>query len=402
MFNSNEDIWKSTPFGESSIFHPNYDKSQEEKRQLQANKDKPLTGNISYIKNNCTCKLYTKAKNFNDLISLVKDAEEIMIKNNLTDLGDRINCLRGIYYGADYSLDYQQEKSSARNKGFRVYTTFKIENDARAMLKCGDDCKGNLFQALYESPEVIESSSRIVDFGHLMIGLDARRSYIAKHSNFPFGGSGLENVTWIGDIGGGAGMLALKRVTDPNIRAKKLVFDSLHDYGCSINIEGDIAGYVVGRNEIKWKIISNPLDNMEYIYEGLKKYFDKGYWTGRANCFIAMIGGEFENGELTNREDLLDEIIDSVEGFAQLYIVIRSKDKSYDKLTLLKSFGYIKSCAKEVAEIFLDGLLDLRMHPNSTKYRAVTDPNPTRIDNSEIIDAIKSAQSIIDKIQKLL
>jgi len=352
----------------------------------------------------CKCKVHKKANNFNELIALVKASEDMLIQNKMTNIEDRINCIRGIYYGTTWSLDYQQEKSEWRNRGFRIFTTFGVRNDARKLLKCSDNCKAHLFEALYESPEVIDSKKKVTDFGHLMIGLDARRSLVARYLNLPFGGSGLENVTWIGDLGGGAGMLAYKRVANPQLRAKKLVFDSDHDYGCSINIEGDISGYVVGVDEEDWDSISDPTDYIEdYIYKGLEKYFDdKKDWIKRVNYFIAMIGGVIEDGQLKNREDLLDDLVDSIEGFAQFYIIIRAKDKSMDELSLLKSFGYIKSCAEEVAKIFLDGLLDLRTHPNSYKFRAVTDPSPTPVDNSTIDEGMKKARKVIQEINQYL
>jgi hypothetical protein len=398
-----EGYWKNSPFGENSIFHPSYDQKEKIKKEQKEEKlkaEKITSTNKANI--NCTCNVHSKAKNFNELVELVKEAEIILIKNKITDIEDRINCIRGIYYGAEWSLDFVQEKSKGRNAGFRVYTTFAIENDARTMLKCSDNCKNKLFEALFQTPEVIDSSSRVTDFGHLMIGLDARRSYIARFTNLPYGGTGLENVTWVGDIGGGAGMLAYKRALDPTVRAKKLVFDSAHDYGCSINIEGDIAAYVVGIDKKEIDEISDSTDNMEFIHEGLKKFFDKNDWTARINYFIGMLGGKIEKGRLTNRDEVLDRMIDSVEGMAQVYITLRVNDKSMDKKALLKSFGYMNSCAKEVSEIFLDGLIDLRTHPNTNKFVAVTDPKPTIVENSTIDEGIKKAEIIISKISKIL
>ncbi|REC80335.1 hypothetical protein DRF60_01080 [Chryseobacterium elymi] len=361
----------------------------------------PLTGNIKSSLTACKCKTHTKANSIKELIILVKDAEAMMIQNKLTDIGDRINCLRGIYYGTTWSMDYQKEKSENRNNGFYLYTGLtNVKHDARKMLKCSDQCKGNLFQALYQSPEVIDNARKMTDFGHLIIGLDARRSYISKSTNLPYGGTGLENVTWIGDIGGGAGMLAYRRTSDPNTRAKKIVFDSMHDYGCSVNIEGDIAGYIVGYNIKKYEDIVDPTNNIDYIYVGLQKFFDKD-WISRVNAFIAMIGGEIENGVLTNRKEVLDNIIDSVEGFAQFYITLRSSDKSFDKKKLVQSFGYIESCAKEVSEIFLDSLLSLRTHPNSIAFKATKDPEPTKVSASEIAEKSKNAERIMEIIKAL-
>lgn len=212
----------------------------------------------------------------------------------------------------------------------------------------------------------------------------------------------LENVTWIGDIGGGAGMLAYKRTTDQNTRAKKIVFDSAHDYGCSINIEGDIAAYIVGMNKKEIEEISDASDNMKFIYEGLNTFFDKNNWTARVNYFIGMLGGKLVNGVLTNREEVLNTMVDSVEGMAQFYISVRAKDKSYNYQNILKSFGYMNSSAKEVSEIFLDGLLDLRTHPNTKMFKAVTNPNPTIVDDATVMVGIKKAETLIKKIEKII
>lgn len=115
-----------------------------------------------------------------------------------------------------------------------------------------------------------------------------------------------------------------------------------------------------------------------------------------------MIGGKIKNGILVNRDEVLKNMIDSVEGFAQFYITLRSFDKSFDKKKLIQSFGYIESCAKEVSEIFLDSLLDLRTHPNSVAFKGVSDPNPTIVTASEIAEKSKNAEKIMLKIIELL
>lgn len=89
------------------------------------------------------------------------------------------------------------------------------------MLKCSDQCKGKLFEALYQSPEITDSARKMIDFGHLIIGLDARRSYISRNTSST-------RRNWVGkcnmggDIGGGVGMLAYRRTSDPKTRAKDL------------------------------------------------------------------------------------------------------------------------------------------------------------------------------------
>jgi hypothetical protein len=362
----------------------------------------------------CTCKQYKKANNFSDLIYLIKEAELRLISNNIKDLGDQINCLRGIYYGATHSLDYVQEKSDARNKGFRAYTTFNIKHNAQEKLKCGIKCTSNLFQALFNSPEVIDSSVRMLDVGHLFIGMDARRSWLARNINWPLGGTGLENVTLIGDLGGGAGMLAFRRVEKPTIRAKSLVFDSNYDYGCSVNIEGDIASYYCGLNTEDVYTISNPENHIQLadgseksqkiykgIYSAIESYISPNNWPFRSKRFLKMLGFEFDNeNKLTNRTKILENIVDSVEGFAQAYIILRANDKNYEKEKLFTSFAYINSAAKEVCEIWLDGMLDLITNPSNKKFKAVTDPNPTVVDLSDINEIKDNAKMIYKEVMK--
>lgn len=172
----------------------------------------------------CGCKKSKPAKNFKQLVALVKQAEEILIKNGHEDMEDRIHILRGIYYGTEWSVDYKSEKSSMRNFAFNFpYTNSFEPKDARKELKCFKDCKAELYNSLFESYEVFDSKYKAVDFGHLIIGLDARRSWRASNFHIPTqGGTGLEICTWVGDLGGGVGNLATKRVNNPKIRAKTL------------------------------------------------------------------------------------------------------------------------------------------------------------------------------------
>ncbi|KQM46262.1 hypothetical protein ASE55_11375 [Chryseobacterium sp. Leaf201] len=65
-----------------------------------------------------------------------------------------------------------------------------------------------------------------------------------------------------------------------------------------------------------------------------------------------IVNSMIENGNLTNRNDVLANMQDSVEGMAQFYITVRTFDKSFDKNRLVKSFAYIESCAKAVSEVF--------------------------------------------------
>lgn len=187
----------------------------------------------------CT-RMFTRARSFSAYIDLVREAETKLIAAGYTSVEDRIHVLRGIYYGTTWSADYAVEHSLVRNIGFQVYTASTTPDDPRPILDCG------LFDALRNSQDLIDGRRR-VDAGHLMIGLDARRSVSARTSTFPTqGGTGLDISTWLGDLGGGAGMLAFRRVIAPATSAMTVFRGT--DFGGPINLEGDVAGFVAARD----------------------------------------------------------------------------------------------------------------------------------------------------------
>ncbi len=247
-----------------------------------------------------------------------------------------------------------------------------------------------------------------------MIGLDARRNWVARNVNLPLGGTGLENVTFMGDLGGGIGMLALKRVKNPAIRAKKLVFDSNNDFGCPINMEGDMAAYYVGLDITNLYNISNPENHIQLadysekstksylgIHAAIQSYMSKEHWPYRAKRVLIMLGFEFDNENiLTNRTLIISNMIDSLDGFAKFYLIIRSLDKNYNKEDIFKSFAYINSCAQEVCNIWVDAMLDLIINPSTKSFKANTDPNPTQIDLSNIDEIVDNAKEEYDKVIK--
>ena len=59
------------------------------------------------------------------------------------------------------------------------------------------------------------------------------------------GGSGLEIVAWLGDLGGGAGKLAIDRVGKPKKTVEVTSKNRSSDHGVSINLEADIGTYVI-------------------------------------------------------------------------------------------------------------------------------------------------------------
>ena len=56
-------------------------------------------------------------------IDLVREAERRLTAGGVGDIDQHIQVLSGIYYGTDWSLDFETEHSAARNLAFQVYTS---------------------------------------------------------------------------------------------------------------------------------------------------------------------------------------------------------------------------------------------------------------------------------------
>lgn len=57
-----------------------------------------------------------------------------------------------------------------------------------------------------------------------------------------------------------------------------------------VNLEGDIATYVVGMDESNSNKISYATGQFKTIHEALKDYFEKK-WNKKAFYFLALLGG---------------------------------------------------------------------------------------------------------------
>lgn len=343
----------------------------------------------------CTCKVSKKATNFKTLIELVKQAEEMLIQNGQNDMGTRINTIRGIYYGTEWSLDYSIEKSIARNFAFNRYTGGGVEADARKVLKCTENCKAQLFDSLFNSPEVFENSYKAVDFGHLIIGLDSRRSWRARNISIPTqGGTGLELNTWVGDLGGGTANLAQQRITKSKSRAKTLFPVGGHSYGSMANLEGDVAAYVVGMDENNSNEISDATDHFKTIHEALKDYFEKK-WNKRTFYFLAMLGGKVSGNIITYvKSNLISKCAIKFEDFAEPYIILRNpKD-------LIEASNYFKPVSEEVATIFVDALIHVIKKPEDM-IAARIDPDPKPKAETTKSKIVKKAEELYKEAEKI-
>jgi hypothetical protein len=320
---------------------------------------------------------YAKASSFQELIGLVQAAEGKLAANGITDPKAQIHALRGVFYGTTWSMDYLKaggtgEKSVTRNEGFQRFTRAGEDPaksapiDVRPMLDC------NLYEALRDSPEVTDPSGRHVDVGHLVIGLDARFDPDLKKEavykveamglskEIALGGTGLELVTWLGDLGGAAAALAIKRISAPSTTAGTVFYGS--SYGGSINLEGDVAGFVVangGAAAIAAPVFAPGKRMSDALIDYLSPAGPSAAWNSRVASFLAMYGGTLDaSGTLTNAPTLVATFQPKIEAFACNYLASRVKDRHINLKGATTAGTHITGSSQEVATAFVDALAD--------------------------------------------
>lgn len=304
---------------------------------------------------------FSKAASFTDLIHLVKVAEDRLAAAGIANTPeDVVWVLRGIFYGTEWSMDYEgsgNEKSWMRNKGFNYYTKHSTPDDPR------DALGPNLFMALRDSAEVKDPNGKHTDFGHILIGVETQ-DWLGQLPTLT-GGNGNEVVTWLGDLGGGAGMLAMKRggiasKPQPNLSAYS-IFNTSHDYGASINVEGDIAG-TVGITLKEGKTFSEVLEEYLVGADGS----GGGNYDQRATLFLSSIGGIVKDDKLQNKDALVSKLTGQFVSFGQFYSLTRAKDKSHFNVspkTLRAAGKHMIGSANEVATIFVSMIEEGITHP---------------------------------------
>ncbi len=329
----------------------------------------------------CTTR-FRRAHSFPDFINLVREAETRLSAAGYTSVEDRIHVLRGIYYGTPWSADYEEEHSTVRNLGFQVYTASTTPDDPRPHLNCG------LFEALRNSQDLIDGRRR-VDVGHLFIGLDARRNRIARNVTIPTqGGTGLDISTWLGDLGGGAAMLAYRRVSDPSTSAMNMFRGT--DFGGPINLEGDVAGFVVARDTS-----TTPSEPAGLTFAGSSTIADaladyllpttsgatSSEWNNRCRTFMQMKGATLNtSGALTNRTTLISQFKVQIEQFACWYLVNRMRQTGRLSLSILRTASlHISGASEEIATIFVDALNACQSTPGSNLAATGSSPAPSAI-----------------------
>jgi hypothetical protein len=160
-----------------------------------------------------------------------------------------------------------------------------------------------LFEALKASQDV-----RGVDMGHVLIGMNARASSVAREDSVlpgvSGGPTGLEAVTWVGDLGGAAARVALDRVH--NAAAGVDRYFRGNDYGAPSNLEGDVSAHVAGAAALPATAapeLSLPASGL--IADALAAHFLRPHGRDDGKYqFVRMLGGRFAGNLLGDRADV--------------------------------------------------------------------------------------------------
>jgi len=290
------------------------------------------------------------------------------------DLPARIRAIRGIYYGARHSLDFEKRQSGLRNLGFNLYLQSWPPADPGNLLGAG------LLRSLKDSSEV-SHAGRALDLGHIFVGLEARCKGRVRLIPLPIhGGTGLELATWLGDLGGAAGLLAIRRMDAPKTRAVNLLFSPQH-YDLTANLEGDLAGYLVARDRKLGPRVTAP-DGIAFstMPEAIEDYAATGPadsdWNRRYSIFVQMIGGLVGPAGITDRQALTRRIQAQTAAFASCYVIYRLRQLKMLTKAALKSVGrQVAGASNELGLIFVD-LLQRGIMQGADLSGPVYDPDP--------------------------
>ena len=306
-----------------------------------------------------------RARNFDELTQLLRLAGQRLRARGLP-LSQRLRSLRGLYYGSPYSLDYERRRSRLRNWGFNCYLQSLPPADPTPLL--GPD----LVRALKDSA-VVQDGGRCLDVGHVVIGLEARQRRFTRRWPIPTqGGSGLELATWLGDLGGGAGLLALARLEAPATRARDLLFNPA-TYDLRPNLEGDLAAYLVaGKGDGAGG--APPLGPVHTVGDALQDYLERG-WEGRVHRFAPLIGARLAGGRLAQPHRLQRDLQAKVLRFAGSYALLRlGQQGRLRRAALRQTAAHLSGAATELCEVFVGWLA--QGLAGRSQAQALPDPDP--------------------------
>ncbi|MBP1771601.1 MAG: hypothetical protein H6P99_764 [Holophagaceae bacterium] len=297
------------------------------------------------------------------LIHLLEEAADRLQHHGLSPL-QRIHILRGLYYGTSHSLDFERRNSRLRNWGFNIYLQASSPPDPTPML-------GACLVRSLKDTTVVWHGDRRVDAGHILVGLEARtRLGATRLPLWGQGGTGLELGTWLGDLGGAAGLLVLQRLEDPAARAVPLLF-STRTYDLRPNLEGDVAGYLVARNPIVTGRVSMVrAERFVSVAQSLEDYTKEpeSDWADRWEIFTRLLGGELgPAGRLLRRQELLAWVRRKTRRFMIWYLLYRLRDAGrLSQAALIEASRHVEGAAVELAELFLT-VIEQGLNPGSSQ-----------------------------------
>jgi hypothetical protein len=258
-----------------------------------------------------------------------------------TTLEDHLYALGGIYYATTWSVEYVKLKADDRRKAFercldKTYSA--AENPTTAM-------GPGLFTTLFKNQDITVPEA--LDVGHMMIGLAARLRKKAREDILTIadlGGvpvlpsfvlstksTGLEILTWVGDLGGATGRLALDRAdaaakasSGKPVTVPASKYFTGKDYGGPSNLRGDVYAYALASSPgpVDYPEIGPPRSSPVNIAEAFRSFFPSSSEKSKACAtFLSAIGGTFAGGSMTNQAAVETTMADKFEAFGSFYIV---------------------------------------------------------------------------------
>jgi hypothetical protein len=167
-----------------------------------------------------------------------------------------------------------------------------------------------------------------------LCGIEARGNAGTREFPVPSqGGTGLEIMTWLGDLGGGAANLAWRRSAGDR-EATRTVGTAFvaagSDYGAPINLEGDVAGYLIGATGPALAAPAFP-PGPAAVAAAFRTYLPgtavpSAAYMRRARDFLTIHGGSFDPppaAKLLNRAAVVSALRMKIQGFAAPYLLQR-------------------------------------------------------------------------------
>lgn len=155
-----------------------------------------------------------------------------------------------------------------------------------------------------------------VDCGHLLIGLYARTNPGAREVPLSqHEATGLEIVTWVGDLGGASAATAWARASNP--RASVAAHFTGTDFGAASNLEGDVAAYTVSAQPGSGRPTAPRWPDSGLVSDALAAYFLEDGRRGRYRRFLEMQGAVFGGQGIENLAEVRKAMLRKIGDFSK-------------------------------------------------------------------------------------